>query len=351
MKILFVGHTWKGSSARSLREGLSLIPDVDVDEIGEDHYIPAGKSLAIRLSNRLLRKFYQAEVKAELFRKLNSFKPDVLLIYKGSSITQQVITLAKGQGVVTVNVFPDFSPHAYGKQLKRAMGEYDLVISTKPFHPANWADVYGYHNQCIFVPHGYDPAVHYWGHPPVTQDIDLAMVAGWRPQYEKLVVKLTTCLDTRNMRVVIGGPGWDRCRKRLPSHWEFLGGIHGRSYGEVLRRAKIIIAPVNREVNINGHAQPGDEDTTRTYELAAAHCFFLHQRTPYVRTLYSDTDEVPMWDTPAELAALILKYLPLDNDRKRIAEAAHRRATPAYSIPERAKEVLNHLQKLLSDKS
>ena len=66
---------------------------------------------------------------------------------------------------------------------------------------------------------------------------------------------------------------------------------------------------------INGVRQPGDEDTTRTYELAAAHCFFIHRRTDFVKTLYSEADEVPMYDAPEELAEKILYYLSRPDER------------------------------------
>jgi hypothetical protein len=35
----------------------------------------------------------------------------------------------------------------------------------------------------------------------------------------------------------------------------------------------------------SGVKQPGDGDSTRTYELAASCCFFLHQSADYVSTV------------------------------------------------------------------
>jgi spore maturation protein CgeB len=118
------------------------------------------------------------------------------------------------------------------------------------------------------------------------------------------------------------------------------GAVVGRSYVEWLRKGKICIAPVTREVVINGVRQPGDEDTTRTYELAAAHCFFIHRRTDFVKTLYSETDEVPMYDGPEELTERVLHYLARPAERERMAALAHRRAVPAYSVDSRADEIV-----------
>jgi len=276
----------------------------------------------------------------EIKNKIQQFKPDVLLVGKCPMIGPNTINEAKRAGVFTVNRFPDCSPHAHGQRLKKAMGEYDLVLSTKPYHPPGWHGIYGYTNPCICVPHGYSNLTHYWAYPSENQDIDVVLVATWRPQYEELMVTLARELDTSGMSVLIAGMGWGRARRKFPAHWQFMEGIQGRAYGEVLRRGKIVVAPVHREMAIGRDTQPGDEDTTRTYELAAASCFFLHRRTPYVQTLYSETHEVPMWDDAAELATLIRRFLPLPDERRRMAEAAHRRAVPAYSVAARTAESL-----------
>ena len=95
MKILFVGETWKGSSARSMREGLDLIPGVLIDEVGEDHYRPHYKSKILRLLNRISSRWQIADLEDEILRKLDSFAPDVLLVYKGSAIRADFLHMEK----------------------------------------------------------------------------------------------------------------------------------------------------------------------------------------------------------------------------------------------------------------
>jgi spore maturation protein CgeB len=123
----------------------------------------------------------------------------------------------------------------------------------------------------------------------------------------------------------------------------------GRAYGEWLRRGRIAIAPVHQEMAIRGVRQPGDQDTTRTYNLAAAFCFFLHRRTPYVQTIYDEITEVPMWDDAEELAILIRKYLVLEDERRAMAVRAHARAVPAYSIPIRAEQIVHYVEAALAE--
>jgi len=343
LKILFVGETWQGSFARSLRETLEPMPGVEVDDVGEDHFSPRARSRLVRGVTRLLGPWYRQELHHAIVTAVAARRPDVLMVYKGAQVSAETILQARRARILTVNVFPDYSPHAYGARLKAAIGEYDLVVSTKPFHPAVWASTYGYRNRCVFVPHGYDPNVHYWPEPPAAQDFDVVLAATWRPEYHALMQQLAASLAGHALRVGIIGSGWAAHQAALPSDWIVAPSLHGRSYGDWLRRGRIVVAPVNREVVIDGVRQPGDEDTTRTYELAAMGCFFLHRRTPYAQSAYDEHAEVPMWETPEELAELVLRFLPLAAERRQMAARAHARAVPAYSLAHRATQILDEV--------
>jgi hypothetical protein len=352
VRILFVGDTWQGSTARSMREALTALPGVSLQGIAEDRYFPGGPSLVARARNRLFRSLQQRGLHRAILSGIASPElsrgADVLMVYKGHSIPSSTIREANKRGVLTVNVFPDYSPHAYGEQLKAAMGEYGLVVSTKPFHPEGWRSIYHYTNRCVFVAHGYDPAVHLWPEPSTTHDFDVLLAATWRQQYQDVMLGMAKILAGTPLRVGIVGSGWLERRHELPKDWHVAPAVTGRAYGEWLRRGRIVVAPVHREVIIDGVRQPGDEDTIRTYELAAMNCFFVHRRTPYVQTLYDERTEVPMWDDAAELAALVSRYLPLDQERSAMAARAHARAVPVHSFPNRAMEVMAHVTATLA---
>lgn len=351
MRLLFVGETWQGSSARSLREALALKPQIIINDIGPDHFLPNYHNLPLRIANRLLHPLQLRELKRAVLDAMSGFRPDAVLVHKGTNIGVTLLEEIQKSGIPVVNVFPDYSPHAYGRQLQDEMGCYDLVISTKPFHPARWQSVYGYTNPCVFVPHGYDPAVHYWADPSPSQAYDVALCGTWRPEYHRLMRSFAEALDDDHVSVAIAGSGWPTRRGQLPRHWQHVGPRTGRAYGEFLRSARIAIAPVNREVVIGGVKQPGDEDTTRTYELAAAHCFFLHQRTDYVAGVYDEQDEVPLWGDATELASLVRRWLPDEAGRQLMAARAHARAVSAYSIPQRAASVLQHIEQLIKERN
>ena len=348
LRVLFVGDSWKGSTARTFREALAGHPSVMVEEIDSDHYLPLCRSLAMRAANRLLRQLQSRELTRAIDVKLKNWRPDVLVIFKGCGITQRWLAQTKAPDLLVVNLFPDCSPHAHGRTLRAAMGEYDLVISTKCFHPAGWQSIYGYANRCVYVPKGYDPAVHYWPEAPTGHDLDVVMSATWRPQYHTLMESFADETRDLSLRVAIAGDGWLSNRRRLPLSWRLLPAVTGRAYGEFLRSGRIAIAPVHRDLVVDGVRQPGDEDTTRTYELAAAHCFYVHRRTEYVRTMFDEFSEVPLWDDATELAMLVRRFLPLDRERHAMAAAAHARAVPRYSSSNRVIELIRHLREALS---
>lgn len=350
MRVLFIGEAWFGSCARSLREALARRPDIELDDLAEDAYSPAHRAKWLRGVHRLLARAYRKELADEVLRRVEVFQPHVIMAYKGASIDAAMLRCfrSRAPGAKTVNVYPDFSPHAHGQMSREAVGCYDLVISTKPFHPGLWQPLYGYANPCRFVPQGYDPALHLVDRPPDAAKVDVALVATWRAEYHRLMVALAHELNDPNVSVAIGGNGWAEHRADLPAHWSVIGALQGQSYIRFLRSARVCVAPVMREVIIGGRRQPGDEDTTRSYELAAAHCFFIHRRTPYIQSVYDEATEVPMFDDATELAAKIRHFLAHPEERAACAAHAYARAVPAYSLDARAGEIVGALRRFLS---
>lgn len=344
MNILFIGESWLGSCARSLKDALVRQKGVVIDEVNEDFFFPKHRARWLRGVHRLLKPVYQIELYQEIILKANATRPDFIMVYKGHALSAAFVQSLRALGVKTVNVYPDCSPHAHGAAHRLAVGAYDRVISTKPFHPALWHAVYGYDNPCVFVPQGYDPALHLAAESSAMQPYDVVLVATWRAEYGRLMQNLGFCLAGRGVKVAIGGHGWAAHRLDYPPDWVYLGGLQGASYQQALRSGKLCLAPVTREVVINGVRQPGDEDSTRTYELAAAHTCFIHRRTSYVQSLYDEETEVPMFDDAEELAGKILHYLERPAERARLAKQAHARAVTAYSLDARAAEIIRILE-------
>lgn len=338
MRILFVGESWLGSCARSVKEALARQPGIEIDEISEDTAFQKPKSMWLKVLARLTHNAYQHEFMDTIAGKVDAFKPDAMVVYKGWSVDSSLFRHINRHNVPVINIYPDNSPHAHGSKHRIAVGLYDAVISTKPYHPELWQRIYGYDNPCYFIPQGYDPNLSLIPEPPAQAAFDVVMAATFRPEYSKLLEELAAELPA-DLSIAIAGNGWQAKRHWFPAHWQFVGALHGRSYTAFLRSGRVVVAPMTTHAMVTHAEQPGDVDTTRTYELAAAHCFFIHRHSDYVRQLYTD-QEVPTFHNGKELAQQIMHFLPQPELRRQMALAAHQRAVPAYSLDSRARDII-----------
>ena len=160
-----MGDAWKGSSARSMRDALESLQAAAVTDVIQVIFF---HPIALPSCVERIACYVRCNVRSWStgFIGFSERCRRRLRCIQGVGYQQAAGPADKGRGSVTVNVFPDHSPHAYGRALREAIGEYDLVVSTKPFHPGGWQHVYGYRNTCVCVPHGYDPAMHYWPTAP-----------------------------------------------------------------------------------------------------------------------------------------------------------------------------------------
>ena len=342
-RILFVGDSWLGSSARGLRNALARAPGVLLEEVATDTIRPMHRSAPLRAVNRLLEPLYVRELSQRCLDAAERFRPQSVIVYKGAGLTAETIRALGRWDAETVCVFPDHSPHAFGPRIREAVGAFDLVVSTKSFHPAQWKTTYGYDNRCVYVPHGYDADLHERATLPEVAAYDVGLVATWRPEYEMLVKSLAAIPEMSRLRFRLLGRYWGELAKSLPDHWATGPSTTGIEYVEEVRAHAINIAPVQQQVLVEGRSHPGDVDTTRTYEYAAAFTTFIHVETPILREIYT-AEELPSYRNADDLASTIVKLHGDDGLRAHYARAAHQRAVPAYSLNARAQTLLAMLR-------
>jgi hypothetical protein len=167
------------------------------------------------------------------------------------------------------------------------------------WHPGAWQPMFHYSNRCVFVPHGYDPLLHRphpeWG--AAEPEWDVGLIATYRPEYGRLIASLGRLPEMARVRVAVLGNGWSQVRG-LPRLWTICPPVHGQAYVRAVLNCRAMIAPVTREVSVSGKRYPGDEDSTRTYELPAIGLPMVHRRTDYVRQILLEGEEVLLYDTP-----------------------------------------------------
>lgn len=343
LKIVYIFEKWQGSCGRALHDAMAGAEGLVFENIYEDEYFPKSTSLLGRIVARFLYPFRQITFDRAVLNLVKRFQPNILMVYKGNSVKPKLLRKLAALDINTVNIYPDNSPHVYGAKHRKAVGQYGLVISTKPYHAPLWKSFYGYSNKCLFVPQGYDKNLHLREMPEKSHQFDVCMVATYRREYGDLMREFAAALSDQNVSVCIGGYGWDAHKSDFPDHWVFSGSVHGVGYVDLVRSGRICIAPLNTVAMVNGVAQPGDVDTTRTYELAATHCFFIHRHSDYVRQLYTE-QEVPTFHDGKDLAKQIMRFLAQPELCQQMASAAHQRAVPAYSMNSRALDIIEMIK-------
>lgn len=101
----------------------------------------------------------------------------------------------------------------------------------------------------------------------------IALAATWRPEYHEMMLKFASKIEDKGYKVAVSGHGWSDRR----GHFRMIGDLMERSPAANIPSgfgAVRLSSPVNTRMSfIDGVKQPGDEDTTRSYQLAAAGCF------------------------------------------------------------------------------
>lgn len=346
IRVLFFGYTTAPANDASALKGLRAQGGLQVTVLDPGRFhVPrafrALRKLTTPLANRLMRATLRRQAR----------KADVVLAFKGMALDAATLRALRAQGIKTACYFPDGHPHAYGQALQDALAQYDLIISAKADHPVRWSEEFGYFNRCVHVPHGYDADLHLAADiaRPEDQKVDIAMVATARHEYFALLQEMVqTAPELADRQVVIGGSGWGRYRAALPSGWQFPGPKIGAQYARSLRSARVVLAPVQRKVQIAGREVTYDSDTARTYELAAMGVFFVHRHSDLMPQIFDPEAEVPLFRDGAELAQLARTYLDAPHERMKMARALRVRAIPAYSWDARAADVAGHLRALVS---
>jgi len=66
LKVLYIGDSWLGSCARSLKEAFRRHSDITLDEVNIDLLIPKPKSKFLRIMQRVLKKLYLEDLYEEI---------------------------------------------------------------------------------------------------------------------------------------------------------------------------------------------------------------------------------------------------------------------------------------------
>src|SRR5215211_7065870 len=128
-RILCIGETWFGSDARAAFAAMRRLGH-SIHVLDESHFVPTEWQ---GFQGRVLRKLFRPAMVAELtdraIETIRILRPDVLFVFKGNYVSEEILEAARRFAALSVNYYPDVSFLAHGPQLPRALPLYDHVFN------------------------------------------------------------------------------------------------------------------------------------------------------------------------------------------------------------------------------
>jgi spore maturation protein CgeB len=331
-RVLYLGDNWFGSCARAVAYALRRA-GCNVLDIDYQCFIPQVSSNLDRAVRRVFRKSLMHAYNDEVLRRAESFRPDILLAFKGQFVEPRTLRVLRERGVHCYNYYPDRMILAKGLPEGECIAEYDCIFDTKRAWDGN-ADEPLKCRERHFVPHGYDPEVHR-PRPLDERDIrqyecDISVVAWCSPRKYNLLKEVIRLRPS--LKFNIWGENWGG--RGIPGKYVQGHGLFGEQYSRAIQATRINLAFLGVTDAIR------DETTTRTFEIPACGGFMLHERTEEVLQLYKEGVEMACYGSPEELVEKVDYYLAHPAERGAIAQAGYRRCVPAYSYDNRIAEIL-----------
>jgi spore maturation protein CgeB len=193
---------------------------------------------------------------------------------------------------------------------------YDVYVTTKRNITADLNRAGA--RRVTWVPFAYEPTLHY-PEGPASEDewqkwgSDVVFVGGADADRVPFFRRLAS---DPTLRLRLFGGYWGRYRELRPA-WG--GFVLGRDYRLALGGSKIAPCLVRR-ANRDGHVM-------RSFEVPACGAFLLAERTEEHLELFEEGKEMASFASPEELEDKVRYYVTHESQRRRIAEAGHRRVT------------------------
>lgn len=335
MRILLVAPvemTGLGVVAGYCRGALETLGhEVEAFDFRADPY-PRGR-LVSRLCRALPggRARADAEVNAGLLRRVEEFKPAVMLVLLGENIAAATIRAVRGRGVIAVNWLLDTLLLPYRRDFITRVGPaYDFIftVDSPEIFPAIGME----RGRVYPLPAGCDPGIHC---PRASVSADsrssgsgLAFVGGMTPEREKVLERL------RRFDLAVWGR-WERQSPLLKGHYR-KKDVYREEAAGIYRSARIVI-------DIHGLffvKPPVYNVTPRVFEVPACGGFLLTNRCCQLDTLYPGGGEIAVYSDIGELEEKIGYYLAHDTEREAMARKAGERARREHTYAARLRQML-----------
>jgi spore maturation protein CgeB len=260
--------------------------------------------------------------------------PDVVFFISAFFQPGDALQAIKDHGIKIVMLHTE-SPYQDTEQQLR--GAYsDLNLLNDPINIQSWRDL---GMPVAYVPHSYDPDVHFPVYPR-QPSIDFAFVGtSFLSRCE-----FFSAMNFDGLDVVLGGNAWDQIDAKFYGLYKYLGHqpdtcVDNTEAARVYRMARTGINFYRREGE-DEHQGEGYSMGPREVEMAACGLFFLRDPRP-------ESDEVfpmlPTFDGPQDAEEKLRWYCSHERERDDLADQANM-AIADWTFTNRAKQVMHLME-------
>lgn len=301
---------WKSPSDRLLRRPLKKI-------LGRDDDFLPGLASAPALNRRLLAA-------------AAAFRPEIFLAIFGFDVAEPTLRELRARGIVTACWWLNDPFHPERSYPQAAW--YDHYFTNAPscvpaYRAAGLANVHG-------LLHGIYPP---W-HRPVTltaaerdrYECEVAFAGDWEAVREQFLLRLVG-----NYRVRIWGP-W---RRKLPPGSPLRECVAADWFAP----PEMALIGAGAKVVFNLHTwfgKDGRGTNPRVFEACGCGAFQLCDWKEEIPDCFTDREEIVLYRSLDEAAALLADYLPREQERRRIAAAGAARAARDHTYRHRMQSLL-----------
>lgn len=342
MRILCIGPLWRGSNAGGLFRALSREGCL-IEVVDEFYFISLQtKRKLTKVYERVIRPLQLDEFNAAIREKIELFRPDVLLVYKGAFVFPETLLFAREHKCRIALFYPDVSTTVHGPYIPKSIPLYDVVFTTKTFGITDMQTAYGVKN-AVFIPHGFDPEIH--RKLSITPEdrnnfgCDVSFIGTWSPKKEAWLAALKQACPAITLK--IWGEQWTKTSSDIIKSSIQYTAILGDLYAVAIQCSRINLGILSEQ---RAGSSSGDLITSRTFHIPGASGFMLHERNEESVLYFEENVEAAFFNGPEEMSVQVKRFLADDQLREQIRQAGYQRAVKQYSLDERAKMVISHLK-------
>ncbi len=341
MKIFCIGNQWRGSNDGSLFRAFSRAGHL-IHIVDDKFYYPADvNSFLSKAIRKIGTPFFLKDYNRDLLRAFESFNPDVVCVYKGSSLQKETLQSIQKVGTPVFCVYPDVSFFDHGGNIPKCIPLYDFIFTTKSFGLSDLKNRFNV-TQAKLIQHCADPDIH----RIIRGDIkarevlrcDASFIGSYSPKKEKILANAIG--PNEDIQLKVWGNSWEKTGfNNVRKSWQ-KQPVYGDMYAMAINASAVNIAILSESGN---KSSSGDLITSRTFHIPGAGGFMLHERTNEFLELFEEGKHAACFSGPEELADKIRYYLGHASERKAIAAAGHELVMKHHTSDHRAAEILSTL--------